>query len=294
MKAKYPKAYDGESRLPLGDIAEKVGFCKKSELPAILSAVSTEISKSGVAKGFGRDKLVINAVRAQRTLEDSLNTQAETLREWYSIHFPELDNIVKDNKEYALLVSKIGLRKNANEAELEKVLVNKKYAKVIAPVAKESFGSDVSEEDLRAIREYAETVIKSAGDDERLRLYIDKVMKEIAPNVSAVATPYVGALLMEQAGSLEKLAQLPASTVQILGAQKAIFRFLKTKKLPPKHGVLYLHPLVSQAPKKAKGKISRSLAGKISIAARVDFYRGKPVGERLKKETEERAESLKQ
>jgi len=293
LKSKYPKAYEGESRLPLGDIAEKVGFCKKSELPQILSAVSTEISKSGVSKGFGRDKLVINAVRAQRALEDSLNTQAETLREWYSIHFPELNEIVKDSKEYATLVSRIGLRKNASEPELEKVLVNKKYAKIIAPVAKESIGSDVSEEDLKAIREYAESILKAGSEEADLRAYIDRVMTAIAPNVSAVATAYVGALLLEQAGSLEKLAYLPASTIQILGAQKAIFRFLKTKELPPKYGVLYLHPLVSQASKKAKGKMARSLAGKISIAARVDFYRGKPIGEKLKTEMDERAKSLK-
>ena len=293
LKGKYPKARDGEARLPLGDLAEKIGFCKKGELPQILSAINSEMARSGVAKGFGKDKHVVNAVRAQRALEDNVNTECETLREWYSIHFPELDNLLKDNKEYAQFVAKVGLRKNISEQAVEKVLADRRYVKAIPQIAKESIGSEVGEDDFNAIRDYANSVLNDINGEDGLMTYIEKTMNEIAPNVSAVATPYVGGLLLEQAGSLERLATLPASTIQILGATKAMFRFLKTKKLPPKYGVLYVHPLVSQAPKTNKGKIARTLAGKISIAARVDFYRGKPVGERLKKESEERVASLK-
>lgn len=293
VKRKYPKAATGTRRLPLADIAEKVGFCKKSEFPAMLSKVNEEMAKLGVKTGFGRDKLVANAVRAQRALEENTNNQAETLREWYSIHFPELNSVLKDNKDYAKVVSAIGARSGMTESALEKILSDRRYAKAIPQIAAESMGSDVSETDLKAIKAYAESVLASVAADTSLRLYIEGVMSEIAPNTSAVATPYVGALLIEQAGSLERLAALPSSTVQVLGAQKAMFRFLKTGKLPPKYGVLYVHPLVSQASKKAKGKIARTLASKISIAAKVDFYGGKPIGERLKKESEERAKSLK-
>ncbi len=293
MKARYPKAYEGEERLPLGDIAEKLGFCKKTELPQILSAINSEMAKLGVSKGFGRDKQVINAVRAQRALEDSVNTQCETLREWHAIDFPELNEVIKDNKEYANFVAKVGVRKNINEKALEKILTDKRYAKLIPEVAKDSIGSEVSEEDMKALQKYAESILDATKEEADLRSYIEGVMNYIAPNTSIVATPYVGALLLEQAGSLEKLATLPASTIQILGAQKAMFRFLKTKKLPPKYGVLYVHPLVSQAPKTTKGKIARTLAGRISIAAKVDFYGGKPIGEKLKKGVEERVKSLK-
>jgi nucleolar protein 56 len=293
LKAKYPQAREGTKRLPLGDIAEKLGFCKKSELAAIVSKVNEEMAKLGVSKGFGRDKLVVNAVRAQRALEANVNTQSETLREWYSIHFPELNNLLKENKDYAAVVSSVGLRKNMSEAALGKALEDKRYVKAIPPIAKQSIGSEIDKQDLKAIQDYADSILGSAKEETGLRKYIEETMEAIAPNLSEVATPYVGALLLEQAGSLEKLAKLPSSTIQVLGAQKAMFRFLKTKKLPPKYGVLYIHPLVSQAPKKSKGKLARTLASKISIAARVDFYGGKPVGAKLKKESEERAKSLK-
>lgn len=293
LKRKYPKAAAGTRRLPLADIAEKVGFCKKSEFPALLSKINEEMARSGVKTGFGRDKLVVNAVRAQRAMEESVNNQAETLREWYSIHFPELNSVLKENGDYAKVVSAIGPRSGMTEAALEKVLSDKRYAKAIPQIAAGSMGSEVSEKDMMAIRDYARSLLTSADADASLRIYIEKTVLELAPNTAAVATPYVGALLLEQAGSLERLAALPASTVQVLGAQKAMFRFLKTKKLPPKYGVLYVHPLVSQAPKKSKGKIARTLAGKISIAIKVDFYGGKPIGEKLKKESEERVKRLK-
>lgn len=293
LKKRYPKAVAGTRRLPLADIAVRFSFCKKQEFPQILSKVNEEIAKLGMKAGFGRDKLVINAIRAQKLLEESVNEQSEILREWYSIHFPELNGLLKDNKDYAKVVAMAGRRPNMTEAVLEKVLTDKRYAKVIPPIAQQSAGAEVAEFDFEAIKSYAESLIGSNEKESKVREYIERTMKEIAPNVSAVATAYVGALLLEQAGSLARLAALPSSTIQVLGAQKAMFRFLKTKKLPPKYGVLYVHPLVSQAPKKSKGKLARTLASKISIAAKVDFYGGKPIGDKLRKAAEERAKSLK-
>lgn len=294
LRSKHPKARKGTGRLDLPSLAEKLGFCTRGELPEIISKVNEELAKIGVSEGFGRDRLVVNAVRAQRALEDSVNTQCETLREWYSIHFPELNDLLKDNKDYLTVVAQIGGRNNMVESELAKILDDRRYVRAIPPIAQESVGSEVSTRDLMVIQNYAEAILSSAQEEADLRAYINKTMKEIAPNLSEVATPYVGALLIEQAGSLEKLARLPASTVQVLGAQKAMFRFLKTGKKPPKHGVLYLHPLVSQAPKNNKGRIARMLAGKISIAAKVDFYGGRPIGGKLKEESEERVESLRE
>jgi len=278
--------------LNLGKLAEKTGFCKESELSLILSKVNEEMAKVGVSQGFGKDKQIVNAVRAQRALDDNINTESEILREWYSIHFPELNDMLKDNYEYAKVVSLVGLRENMTEKSLS-VLEDKRYAKAIPPIAKESIGSDIDKKDIAAIGDYAKMILSALKEEESLRDYIEEGMKDIAPNVSVIATPYVGALLLEQAGSLEKLASFPSSTIQILGAQKAIFRFLKTKKLPPKYGVLYLHPMVNQSSKTNKGRVARTLASKISIAAKVDFYGGKPIGEKLKKGAEERVKSLK-
>jgi len=293
MKAKHPKAVSGRGRLDLVSVAESLGI-KKGELDSLIAKVNEEMAKKGVSEGFGRDKLIVNAVRAQRGIESNVNTECETLREWYSIHFPELNDLLKDNSDYAGVVAKIGSREKMRENELGGVLEDKRYARAIPQVAKESIGSKVDERDMQAICEYASSIIDASGEERALHAYIEKAMEEIAANVSSVATPYVGALLLEQAGSLEKLASLPASTIQVLGAQKAMFRFLKTHKLPPKYGVLYVHPLVSQAPKSQKGKLARTLASKISIAAKVDFYGGEYIGDRLKSEMEKRVKSLRE
>jgi nucleolar protein 56 len=293
MRKKYPAAEKENRRLPMAAIAEELGFCKKSEFPALLSKINEEKAKLGVSRGFGRDKLIVNGVRAQRAMENELNTRCETLREWYSIHFPELNELLKENMDYAKVVSKAGPREEMSEAALSGILDDKRYAKLIPPVAKGSMGSPVGGEDVAAIQAYARSILDSSKQEASLRSYIEGGMMDIAPNLSAVATPYVGALLLESAGSLERLAKLPASTIQVLGANKAMFRFLKTHKKPPKYGVLYVHPLVSQAAKTNKGRIARTLASKISIAAKVDFYKGEPVGERLREESEQRAESLK-
>jgi nucleolar protein 56 len=293
LKKKYPGSVEGKVRLPLAELAQGLGFCNKSEFPEILSKINHEISKKGVSKGFGKDKLIVNAVRAQRALENNVNTESETLREWYSIHFPELNNLLNENLDYAKVVSEIGQRKDMSEASLSKLLDDKRYVRAIPAIAKDSMGTDIGTDDLGIIQKYAKTVLGSAKQENKLREYITKNMEAIAPNISKVATPYVGALLLEQSGSLERMAKLPSSTIQVLGAQKAMFRFLKTHTKPPKYGVLYVHPLVSQASKKSKGKIARTLASKISIAAKVDFYGGEPIGDRLKKESEERASSLK-
>lgn len=293
MKAKYPKATTGTVRIPLADIAASLSFCSRAEFPKFLALVNEEISKAGMRKGFGRDSLIIQAVRAQRALEESVNTQAETLREWYSIHFPELSSILKENSEYASVVANMGPRKGMTDEALSKILENQKFSKVISPVAKDSIGTEIDERDLRVIQDYAKSLLGATKEEAALRAYIETTMREIAPNISAVATAYVGGLLLEQAGSLERMATLPASTIQVLGAQKAMFRFLKTKILPPKYGVLFVHPLVSQATKANKGKIARTLASKISIAAKVDYYGGAPIGEKLRLEMERRAGSLK-
>lgn len=293
LRKKYPKAKEKQGRLALARYAEELGFCKAGELQRIISAVNEQLAKKGVSQGFGKDKLAINAVRAHKLLEEGTNEKSEVLREWYSIHFPELSDTIRDNTEYAKIVGGVGFRKDMRFEKLSQLISDKRYAKAIPQIADASIGGKIDEKDLEAIRTLASDIVESSQKKEVLREYIEKTVEEIAPNTAKIATPYVAGLLMEEAGSIEKLAKAPASTIQVLGAKKAMFRFLKTGKLPPKYGVLYVHPLVSQASKKNKGKMARSLASKISIAAKVDFYGGEPVGDRFQKDMEKRAESLK-
>ena len=84
----------------------------------------------------------------------------------------------------------------------------------------------------------------------------------------------LGARLISLAGSLEKLAEFPSSTIQVIGASKALFKHLRARAPSPKHGIIYSHPLINTAPWWVRGKIARAVAAKLSLAARIDFYSG--------------------
>ena len=282
-----------EQKVRLDEIAAQTRFCKKEELTGLLAKINTEVTKLKVTKELAnRDKLVIQAVRAQNNVEDTANKFSELLREWYSINFPELNGILPDNKQYASFVLNVGDKKRANEKLISEFLNEKRFARGILKVIPESIGSEVSETDMREIQKLAEEILKLISLKEDLIGYIEKTMEELATNLSKVATPLVGARLIEEAGSLKKLASMSSSTIQVLGARTAMFRFLKTGKRPPKYGVLYQHPLVSSAPKKQKGKIARTLAGKISIAAKIDYGGGDYIADKLLKDMDKRIESL--
>jgi nucleolar protein 56 len=123
---------------------------------------------------------------------------------------------------------------------------------------------------------------------------VDRILDEMAPNLKALAGPTISARLISLAGGLEELARLPSSTIQVLGAEKALFRALRTGARPPKHGIIFQHPLLHQAPRWQRGKIARALAGKISIAAKVDVFSGNFVGDRLKADLEKRIAEIKE
>jgi len=147
--------------------------------------------------------------------------------------------------------------------------------------------------DMNIIQTVANIWLELYDLRQKLTDYIAQVMKEVAPNVTALVGPLLGARLLSLAGSLEELAKLPASTVQVLGAEKALFRALRTGGKPPKHGVIFQYPEIRKAPKWQRGKISRALATKLSIAARIDFFTGRYVGDELRSKLIERIEEIK-
>ena len=119
-------------------------------------------------------------------------------------------------------------------------------------------------------------------------------MPEVAPNVTAIAGSTLAAKLMVLAGGLKNLAKLPSSTIQLLGAEKALFRFMKNKgkSLPPKYGILFLHPEVTNAPVEVKGKVARAVASELSMAAKTDFYTGENKTEDYKKHLKKRIKEI--
>ncbi len=128
---------------------------------------------------------------------------------------------------------------------------------------------------------------------EELVTDITRIMKDRNPTLSALAGELLGARLIALAGGRDRLARLPSSTIQILGAEKAFFGFRKTGKGMPKHGIIYQHPMIRGSPKGSRGKIARAMAGKLAIAARVDYYDGRDEGEALGLAVREKVESIR-
>ncbi|MEM7819593.1 MAG: hypothetical protein QXD48_02080 [Candidatus Aenigmatarchaeota archaeon] len=217
---------------------------------------------------IGRDKLIIQAFNALKDLNKISNLLEERLYEWFSLHYPELKQ-----RNIAKLVVEYGRRENF-------------------PDFKSSVGIELNEEDENILREYAKFVNDAANKKKNLERYIIKTIKEIMPNFSSLIDPLLAANFLSLSGSLEKLARMPASTLQLLGAEKALFRHLHKKGKSPKYGILYNSPLIQNAPKEFRGKVARILSSKLMLAARIDFYSGR-FEPRLKKELEDELNKVK-
>lgn len=220
------------------------------------------------------DLQAMESVQALDEIDKTANVVSSRVREWYGLHFPELTSMTDDSVSLVKLVLTFKSRGNYDEGELEQMGYSKNKSKAIVSAAQQSRGADLREEDISRIVQLAEEAQHLYSLRDRLATHVETTMRKVAPNVSDVAGATIGARLIARAGGLEKLAMMPASTIQILGAEKALYRALKSGSRPPKHGVLFQHAAVHGAPKWQRGKIARSIAGKIAIAARVDAYRG--------------------
>ncbi|WCJ42208.1 Nucleolar protein 58 [Euphorbia peplus] len=215
------------------------------------------------------DTMIIQAIGLLDDLDKELNTYAMRVREWYGWHFPELAKIVQDNIQYAKAVKLMGTRENAAKLDFSEILAEDVEVEV-KEASNISMGTEVNDMDLMNIRDLCDQVLSLSEYRAQLFDYLKSRMNTIAPNLTALVGELVGARLIAHGGSLINLAKQPGSTVQILGAEKALFRALKTKHNTPKYGLLFHASLVGQASAKMKGKISRSLAAKAALAIRCD------------------------
>ncbi|PSC74827.1 Nucleolar 56 [Micractinium conductrix] len=240
------------------------------------------------------DNMIIQAIALLDTLDKDVNTFVMRVREWYSWHFPELVKICNDNYQYAQLALLIKDKGSLNEDKLEalkEIVGEEDKAKEIIEAGKMSMGQDISPIDLINIETFARRVISLAEYRQKLFTYLSDKMHAVAPNLSALIGELVGARLISHAGSLTNLAKYPASTVQILGAEKALFRALKTKGNTPKYGLIFHSSFIGRAKQRNKGRISRYLANKCSIASRIDCFLENSTdafGLKLKDQVEER------
>ena len=235
------------------------------------------LGKLRTSEPVPRDKSLVQAIRYLDDLIETGNLLNERLHEWYGMHFPELADYAKDRR-YSELIAKYGKREGIIE-ELE--------------LGIESIGSEFDSEDMRAVQDLADSLCRVYEDRERTEEYISDIVKDSCPNMCALIGGPLSARLISLSGGLERLASLPSSTIQLLGAEKAMFRHLKSGKRPPKHGVIYQHPDVHRSPKWQRGNIARALAGKISIAAKIDQYGGEYRGDVLAEEFRKRVEDIR-
>ncbi|XP_063067014.1 nucleolar protein 56 [Engraulis encrasicolus] len=269
-----------------------------------LTAQAASKAQLGLGHSYSRAKVKFNVNRADNMiiqsialldqLDKDINTFSMRVREWYGYHFPELIKIVADNSTYCRVAKLIGNRKELSEENLEaleEVVMDSGKAQAILDASRSSMGMDISPIDLINIESFSSRVVSLTAYRQELQEYLRSKMGQVAPNLAALIGDVVGARLISHAGSLTNLAKYPASTVQILGAEKALFRALKTRGNTPKYGLIFHSTFIGRAAAKNKGRISRYLANKCTIASRIDCFSEVPTsvfGDKLRDQVEER------
>jgi len=238
------------------------------------------------------DLQVMQSVQALDEIDKVVNILEARVKEWYGLHFPELERILDSPEAYIKFVNNFERRKNITMKKLEGYGFTAEKAKEILSAAYRSKGTELRNEDLQKISSLSKEVTQLSSVRDSLAKHVEKTMNQFAPNIASVAGETIGARLIVKSGGLQKIARLPASTIQVLGAEKALFRAIRTGARPPKHGILFQHQAVHVAPKWQRGKIARSLAAKIAIASRIDAYRGTHE-DGLKEKFDQRLEEIK-
>ena len=279
-----------------GQLENLVTELNSGDLSAMSLGLSHSLSRYKLK--FSPDKvdtMIVQAISLLDDLDKELNTYAMRVREWYGWHFPELSRVIPDNILYAKLVNHMGVRSNALSTDFSDILPEQ-MAQDVKEAAQISMGTEVSEEDIENVKALCIQVISISEYRDQLFEYLKNRMQAIAPNLTVLVGELVGARLIAHAGSLLNLAKHPASTVQILGAEKALFRALKTKRETPKYGLIYHASIVGQTPPKLKGKISRVIAAKAALATRYDALgegeHDSSMGIEARTKVEERLKSL--
>lgn len=249
--------------------AEDYGFGRD-----LLHAAMVELAKRRMRKAIRPEDHLRQAVGALDELQEHENLLVERVREWYGLHFPELARTV-DTTEYIDLIAAHGRRENMPIKPLESV------------------GAELGEPEEKDLKDLAMLAQHVATERKLLESYVEQSVRDLAPNVSELAGPMIAARLVAQAGSVEDLARLPSGTIQLLGAERALFRHLRTGSRPPKHGVIFQHPWIHRAPPWQRGSIARALAGKIAMAARADAYTKRRIAPDLLKDLERAVEDVR-
>lgn len=237
-----------------------------------------EQTRDKLKSAADRDRLMVKAVNFLDENNNNFNAEMERFRDWYGLHFPELEKEITDDEHLIKILSN-GLKKDELDAFSE--------------MAESSTGMPLNEDDVEMLEEAYESLEKKLAMRGKIESYVEKVAEEEMPNLQKVLGSLLAARIVALAGGLEETAKKPSSTIQMLGAEKALFRYLHGEGTPPKHGVLFQHNFVNSLPEDKRGKMARFLANKAVMAARIDQYGDKDKGEELREECREKFEELK-
>ncbi len=235
--------------------------------------------REDLSEDVPRDRLMAKAVNMLDQLDGGLHEEMERIRDWYSLHFPELEEEIGDDEEFLRILERGPMRKDLD---------------AFSSMAESSTGSDLVGEDRKMLEESVDLVLSRRDHRDRLEEYVRETAGDEMPNLSTVLGPVLAARIVSLAGGLEELARKPASTVQMLGAEKALFRHLRGNGNPPKHGIIFQHTTVNSLHPDRRGKMARFLANKAVMAARIDQYGDKEKGDELRKEIDEKYRELKE
>jgi len=220
----------------------------------------------------------MKAVETLDRMQNNQYKQMESFRDWYGVHFPELEREIEEDGQLLRILSQKGLERNELDA--------------FSQLAEESTGMTLQEKDLEILENFVNSLQSQQEFIEDLEEYVREIAKEEMNNLSILLDPILAARIVRLAGGLENMAKKPASTIQMLGAEKALFRFLREGGNPPKHGILFEHEYVSPLHPNERGKMARFLANKAAIAARLDQYGDKQKGKELREECREKFEEI--
>jgi len=244
----------------LRQLALDCGFVDLDEdYDILLRDVCIRAAKSRISGTDTDDVRIVHAVEALDDIDKNVNELSERLLEWYGMYFPELE---LTGEPLARFVMAFGSRANVPE---DHQLFDK---------ASKSMGSEISFADEELLRAFASNLCGLYDTRRQIESYIVTGMGSLAPNLTDIAGGLLGARLISIAGSLEKLAAFPSSTVQVIGANRALFKHLRSNTPSPKHGIIFNNVIIKNAPWWQRGKLARAFAAKISLAARTDFYSG--------------------
>ena len=253
-------------------------FFKNKVFLGELRNKNLQLTKESIKKSVSPDVLIIHAIKLINDVDKAVNLLAKRAREWYELYNPEFSRATESHEIFT-------------EGLLDKEK-NELLGALGVDIAS-SMGADLRKADIEPIKSLALQIQGLYKLRKAQESYISSLMEELCPNTKAVCGFLICAKLIEHAGSLKRLSEMPASTIQILGAENALFRHMRTGAKPPRHGVIVHHPLIAGAPERMHGKVARALADKISIASKIDYFKGKFIGDELRRAFEEKFKGIK-